>query len=119
MAAHGNDGHHTKPSMPTLKEIFDGALTPRGSPPASPIELSTSLDYIRKNGYYIHSAEAFILKNGREIPDLTYAILGLDGEMNIEAHNNIEKSFDLARYKINLANESGEDVRFVIWLSEI
>lgn len=104
--------------MTEISEVLATGQTARGTPLLSIDELEESLDDIREKGMFVHSMEAYTLRDGQEILTLEFGILGLDGENDWEAHHNVEKSFSLIKEKISRARNSGTTIAFKIWLDD-
>lgn len=100
-------------------DIFRTGQTAEGTPLLDPEQLEASLGLLRVNGLYVQSIEAFRVEEDREVLDLEFCLLGLDGSEDPKDGYNTDRAYELTTKKIRAAKESRYEIRFKVWLDDI
>ena len=98
-------------------ELIAAAATPKGTPGLTLEQAIALVHELNKRGMPVHSMESYERTEGQtEKPlRLDFSILGLDGQLNWEHHENIEIANELALRKLNQAKLSGAKLEVIVW----
>ncbi|WP_441868746.1 hypothetical protein [Phaeovulum sp. W22_SRMD_FR3] len=104
----------------TDEQLYEVALTGKGTPALSCDQLIKFILYLRKiNTAGIQSMEAFdFISDTKQPLTFEYSILGLDGDDDWECHQSVARSLNFAMGKIRKAKDSGKNIRFVAWIDD-
>ena len=73
----------------------------------------------QERGYWITRLEAFLQRDGREVPTIDYSVIGLDGTDNFEEHGDVNRHMKYVQKILTNADESGLPFIFHVWVEEI
>tara|TARA_R110000744_G_scaffold1843_2_gene6590 strand:+ start:49410 stop:49799 length:390 start_codon:yes stop_codon:yes gene_type:complete len=100
--------------QPNFEREFQNAQTGKGANPLNLDDAELFLDFVAKRGWAFQSMEASEIKDGREIPNLRSAILGLT---NAERQaSSAADLYEIAKSILADARSQGREFVFQIWI---
>lgn len=101
-----------------LDSFVAKAATARGINYIKPEVLENLIPALDSRGYWVTRLEAAEMRGEREIFNLEFAVIGLDGPENWEEHHDIDRHTQLVLRTIDRAKASGMPIEFRVWIEE-
>lgn len=102
-----------------LATMYDHALTAKGCYGLSAVDLCLLAGYAAARRAVVHTVEAFIFENGKEIAAPEYSLFGpFTGPSRALTRLDIESQIDSIKELAQALREVERDVRFQVWLSD-
>ena len=98
------------------EDFVQNALSGRGAGPIGPEELIVLVSEPGMRKYWVTRLESHERRGEREVVDLGFAVIGLDGPENWTEHHDIYRHNRLVRRKLEAARDSGRLIEFRIWI---
>lgn len=99
-----------------LESFIAQAVTARGVHYVKPDILKGLIPVLEGRGYWVTRLEASEMRGQREIVNLDFSIIGLDGAENWESHGDVTRHTELVYRKIEEAKASGLPIEFQVWI---
>jgi hypothetical protein len=98
------------------EDFVQKALSGRGAGPIGPEELIDLVSDLGMKKYWVTRLESHERRGKREITDLDFAVIGLDGPENWASHHDIDRHNRLVMRKVEAARDSGRPIEFRVWI---
>lgn len=101
-----------------LESVIAQAVTARGIQYVKPGVLKNLIPILKARGYWVTRLEASEVRGQREIANLEFSIIGLDGTENWESHGDVARHTRLVYRTIEEAKASGLPIEFRVWIEK-
>ncbi len=98
------------------EDFIHNASSGRGAGPVDPEELIKLVSQPDMSAYWVTRLEAHERRGERDIVDLDFAVIGLDGPENWESHHDIHRHDRLVMRKVEAARDSDRSIEFRVWI---
>ncbi|MDO5643517.1 MAG: hypothetical protein Q4G26_14175 [Paracoccus sp. (in: a-proteobacteria)] len=98
------------------EDFIHSASSGRGAGPVSPEELIKLIFHPDMSVYWVTRLEAHERRGEKEIVDIDFAVVGLDGPENWESHHDIHRHDCLVMRKVEAARDSDRSIEFRVWI---
>ena len=104
--------------MNDCKKLLEMGLTIKGTPFMTIAELKQCISFFWDNRVYVQTMEVHEIEGKQSYTNFSLGIHGLDGELNMEVHKDVNKAFSLLKKKILMAEKSTAEIRCIVWLDD-